>query len=175
MHSRQNNLLDICIEGRLDIADDLCHRPAASRSARDGGNAESAFVIAAILDLYEGASALAAPRDWLAFLIFNLQLVEGNIEQVCHQAVFALVGDHAFHSGEFGHRIWFNGRQATCDDDFADSSPVSLAHFLPRIGGRGGGHRAGIEHHHVCFFHGGNQLVPGGCQLAGVRFNLALI
>ena len=51
----QHDLLRSAIQRRVDIGENRLHRAAAAGTARQGGDAESAGIVAAILDFDEGA------------------------------------------------------------------------------------------------------------------------
>ena len=57
MHACQDDLIRAAIQRGLNIEDDIRHRAASPRAARDGRDAERAVIVASVLHFDEGARA----------------------------------------------------------------------------------------------------------------------
>ena len=162
------------------FAEHLRDGPAASRATRQGRNAESAVVIAAILRLDEGTGAQTPPRDRLSAGSLTIQRLrieirDGNLQQTGHQAVFLEVGDDLEHTWQRGRLSGMEGGPTAGNGDLGDPLAFELANFLARIRDRSGSDRTGIDHSQVGLRGAGDQSVPGETELAGILLNFGLV
>ncbi len=144
-------------------------------SARQGGDAECAAVVAAVLNLDEQARALPQTWERSAFDWFLFENLRGDLKQVRYKPVLDLIGHHSRDIREQRSRFRLQCGPASGGDDPGISLSLDPANRLARVSRRRSRHRAGIDNRQVSLRRFGDQSVPGAAELSGILFDLCLI
>src|SRR5512143_2568872 len=171
MDSREDDLLCAAGKRSLDVPDHTGQWARAAQTACHGRDAESTVIIAAILNLDEGACAPAQSRQGDPLQRLELRGVSGpclNRERksIRDQGVLARIRDHAPHLWQLCGSAGFERGPASGGDDLSGASAPSLPYLGARIGGSLAGHRTGIDHGQVGALREGDDLVSRSPKLA---------
>ena len=176
MHARQHGFLAAAALQRLDLAHNLRQRAADARAARNGGDAECAGVVAAVLHLDKCARAPGEPRRHgalkrLAVVDFNG--LPGNLRD---QLVFVAIANDALHARQRGNLMRGNLGIAARDRRLAGwIGALIIANQLAAGLGRFLRYRAGIQHEVLGIGGRIDDFVAQLAKLPRHRVNFALI
>ena len=179
MDAGEHGFLVACVGQPLHFGHNFAQSAAAAFPPQGGDNAESAFVVAAVLHLYKSPGAAEAVRSVFgggkrravgldAGHIFGIvQLRAPRLQQGVEQLLLPVVG-HQRHAGQAGRVLRLQGGVAAGDSDTGlRVGAVKLAHGSPAAADGLGRHRAGVEDDHLRALRRGRDLMAGGGQAPG--------
>ncbi len=163
MHAGQDDLFRPASQCRLDIENNVRHRTAAPFAACNGGNAERAVIITAILHLDEGARAAMQSgqrftRNWFQIKRF---LRGGSDTSATRWSLRSFVTT-CQNVRQIQRLLRLEGCPAARRDNFIHTRPRHLTDLPARIRRGFVGHRAGIDDRHVRHLRRSDDLMP--CQ-----------
>lgn len=171
----QDDLLVADGDQATDLIEDIGEGSAFFRAASDLGDAEGTAVVAAVLDLDEGAGAELAGSGFTG----ERFVIEGEgieAEDIVDEVIFAGIGDHAGDTGDLTDKIGFDLAVASGDDDRGvRGRAVGLVDQFSRAASGFGGDSAGIDDAKIRAFGVGQDLVSKMPEGPRHLFDLAFV
>ena len=175
MNAGQYNFFYAAIERILNIGNHIRNWATATFAARNGGDTKRAVIIASILHFDKGARAMMQTRQRLANDRLNIKCLFTIIEKFSDQMIFAIIGYDARYIWKRTGLSRLKRNPASGCDDFIHARACDMTKLAARIRSGFDGHRASVDHRHICVLRGRNDFMSRRAELPRHRFDFALV